>query len=314
MSENPPIRLAWNESPPAWCRGGAVTVGNFDGVHIGHKALVEELGSRARDLGGPAIVISFDPHPLLLLAPERFQPLLTAPDRRADLLQQSGADTVFYLRTSDELLRLSPEEFFQRILCDGFGAKAIVEGFNFRFGRERAGSVESLTKLCHSAGIRCLTVPPLELDGAPVSSSRVRNALLAGDVSRAANLLGRMYLIRGIVGEGARRGRDLGFPTANLQHVETLIPANGVYAVGATVAGRYMPGAANVGPNPTFGEHERKVEVHLLNFDGDLYGHTMDVEFIERLRDTRPFASAVELVEQLKADVRRVRDLISGDR
>jgi riboflavin kinase/FMN adenylyltransferase len=310
MGQNAPIRLGWDDSPPAWCRGGAVTVGNFDGVHLGHAALIRELAKQARAVGGPAIAISFDPHPLLLLAPERFQPLLTAPDQRAALLQECGADAALLLRTSTDLLHLSPTDFFQRILLRDFQARAIVEGFNFRFGRNRAGTTETLTQSCHSAGIPLAIVPPLELDGVPVSSSRVREALLAGDVRRAATLLGRPYRVRGIVAEGARRGHSLGFPTANLEHIGTLIPGNGVYSVRGIAGHQTWPGAANVGPNPTFGEQARKVEVHLLDFHGDLYGHAIEVDFVVKLRDTRPFSSAVELVEQIAKDIESVRGLM----
>lgn len=310
MSQPSTLRLAWDETPSAACRGGALTVGNFDGVHLGHASLIQILREEARNIGGPAVVLSFDPHPLMLLAPERFQPVLTTADERAALLKRCGADEVVLLRTTAELLQLSPAEFFARILQDGFSAKAIVEGFNFQFGRDRAGTNETLAQLCRGAGIGLTVVPPLEQDGAPVSSSRVRDALLAGDVPRAARLLSRAYRLRGVVGEGARRGRTLGFPTANLQNVETLIPGDGVYAVRSEVDGVSWPGAANVGPNPTFGEQARKLEVHLLDFHGDLYGHTVNVEFLAKLRDTKTFAGAVELKQQLHEDIERVRQLL----
>src|SRR5947209_5852478 len=155
--------LNWNEAPPPECRGGAVAVGNFDGVHLGHASLMRAL----REAGRPAVVVSFDPHPLLLLAPERFQPLLTTPEDRAAYLRDCGADHVVLLRTTPELLRLSAEEFFARILRDGFRARAVVEGFNFRFGHDRTGDTGLLAKLCGESAMRFALVPPLELDGAP---------------------------------------------------------------------------------------------------------------------------------------------------
>jgi riboflavin kinase/FMN adenylyltransferase len=296
-------RLNWDEAPPGECRGGAVAVGNFDGVHLGHAALVRQLRERAR----PAVVVSFDPHPLLLLAPERFQPLLTTPEDRAELLRECGAEHVVLFRTTPELLKLSAEEFFTRILRDGFRPRAIVEGFNFRFGRDRGGDTDLLAALCRGAGIDFTLVPPLELDGAPVSSSRVRSALLAGDVTEAARLMGRTYRIRGVVGTGQKRGRTLGFPTANLEQVPTLLPGDGVYAVRVTHDDKTFAGAANVGPNPTFGEHARKLEVHMIDFAGDLYGETLGIAFLRRLRGTRPFAGPDDLVKQLRQDVEEAR-------
>jgi riboflavin kinase/FMN adenylyltransferase len=296
-------RLNWDEAPPSECRGGAVAVGNFDGVHLGHAALVRQL----RERGRPAIVVSFDPHPLLLLAPERFQPLLTTPEDRAERLHEYGADHVILLHTTPELLKLSAEDFFVRILRHGFQPRAIVEGFNFRFGRDRGGDTDTLAALCRGAGINFTLVSPLELDGAPVSSSRVRSALLSGDVIEAARLMGRPYRLCGIVGTGQKRGRTLGFPTANLEEVATLLPGDGVYAVRVNHDGRTLAGAANVGPNPTFGEHARKLEVHLIDFNGDLYAQTLSVAFLRRLRGTRPFAGPDDLVKQLRQDVEEAR-------
>ena len=312
MSEAPSyIPLNWDEIPPASCRGGAVAVGNFDGVHRGHASLIAVLREHARAVNGPAVALSFDPHPLQLLAPDKFQPLLTTPANRARLLTCLGADAVVLLRTAPALLRLTAEEFFGRILRQGFEAKALVEGFNFRFGRERAGDLDLLKSLCARDGIALTAVPRFELDGKPVSSSRVRNELLAGDVKEAARLLGRHYEVEGTVGTGAKRGRTLGFPTANIEQVETLLPGDGVYAVRIAAISKMLSGAANVGPNPTFGESARKLEVHLLDFDGDLYGKEMTVAFVELLRGTRPFASAAELVEQLRRDVERVRGIVT---
>ncbi|HLW64629.1 MAG TPA: bifunctional riboflavin kinase/FAD synthetase [Gemmataceae bacterium] len=301
--------LKWNEPPPESCRGGAITVGNFDGVHLGHAKLTGVLREQARLIGGPALVLSFDPHPLQLLAPERFQPVLTAPDERAALLKEKGADEVVLLRTTPELLQLSPDDFVRRILHSSFRAKCVVEGFNFRYGRDRAGDIEQLRGQCNLLGMTFVPVPAFKMDGSPVSSSRVRRELLAGNVCEAARLLARNYSITGVVGMGQRRGMKLGFPTANLHELQTLLPAEGVYAVRVEGEGRSWLGAANIGPNPTFGENARKVEVHLLDFNGDLYGRRLRVEFVERIRDTKLFANVDELVKQLRLDVETVRAL-----
>jgi riboflavin kinase / FMN adenylyltransferase len=301
------VALDWEAMPPATCRGGAVAVGNFDGVHRGHQALLAELGAQARRAGGPAVVLTFDPHPLKLLRPEQFMPVLTTPADRAELLRQYGADHVLILKTTPGLLQLTAEQFFEEVVRRRLGARAVVEGANFAFGHNRAGTVETLTALCRRAGLALAVVPPFVQDGVAVSSSRVRDALLRGAVREAAGLLGRPYRLGGTVGVGRRRGASLGFPTANLERVETLIPADGVYAVRAHYQGAAWPAAANVGPNPTFGEQARKVEVHLIGFQGDLYGQPLAVDFMERLRDTRPFRGADELVAQLRQDVEQAR-------
>jgi riboflavin kinase/FMN adenylyltransferase len=295
------VTLTWEEPPPDGFRGGAVAIGNFDGVHRGHQALLAEL--RARAAGGPAVVVTFDPHPLRLLRPDRFMPVLTAVPDRAALLQQCGADHVLILRTTPELLHLGAADFFREVVQKRLAPRAMVEGANFAFGRDREGNVDTLAQLCREAGTALEVIPPYLQDGVPVSSSRVRSALTRGDVAAAAVLLGRPYRLRGTVATGQRRGQTLGFPTANLEQIETVIPGDGVYAVRAEHQGRTWPGAANIGPNPTFGEQARKVEVHLIGFRGELYGQALAVDFVQRLRDTRPFRGVNELVEQLHRDV-----------
>ena len=301
--------LDWEATPPPECRKGAVTIGNFDGVHRGHASLLDETRRQAQQLGGPAVVVTFDPHPLQLLRPERFLPVLTTPEEKARLLQALGADHVIILRTTFDLLRLDPAEFFRAVVQERLAARAVVEGEDFCFGRNRTGNIQTLTELCTADGVRLAVVPPLRLDGVVVSSSRVRAALDAGTVGEAARLLGRPYRLQGRVAAGQKRGRTLGFPTANLEPLETLAPGNGVYAVRVPHAGRDWPGAANIGPNPTFGENARKVEVHLIGFSGDLYGAELAVDFLERLRDTRPFNGAADLREQLRRDVEQARRL-----
>jgi riboflavin kinase/FMN adenylyltransferase len=305
------VFLSADGPPPGDCRGGAVSVGNFDGVHRGHAALVAELVARARRVGGPAVAVTFDPHPIALLAPERLQPLLTTPADRAELLQAAGADHVVVLKTTPELLHQEAREFLDGLFGDRLAVRAVVEGFNFRFGRGRAGDNELLADWCRGRGVALTVVPPFTLDGAVVSSSRVRSALEAGDVAAAARLLGRPYRLRGAIGTGAKRGRALGFPTANLERPATLVPGDGVYAVRAVLAdGSAWPAAANVGPNPTFGEQARKVEAHLIGFAGDLYGRPLAVDFMARLRATRLFAGPADLVEQLRTDVAAARELV----
>ncbi|HLJ94653.1 MAG TPA: bifunctional riboflavin kinase/FAD synthetase [Gemmataceae bacterium] len=304
--------LAWDEMPPASSRGGAVTIGNFDGVHRGHAALLVEVRRQAEAVRGPAVALTFDPHPLQLLRPEQFQPVLTTTAERAELLQACGAEQVLILRTTTALLHLNASDFFHHVLHERLAARALVEGVNFGFGRNREGTVDTLATFCRQTGTALTIVPPVVWNGQPISSSRVRNALKRGAVREAAELLNRPYRLRGTVATGLQRGRTLGFPTANLERIETLCPADGVYAVRVHRGREHWPGAANIGPNPTFREMGRKVEVHLIHFQGDLVGQVLAVDFLERLRDTRPFAGVAELTAQLRQDVEKAEALATG--
>jgi riboflavin kinase/FMN adenylyltransferase len=301
--------IDWNEPPPEGARGGALSIGNFDGVHLGHAALAAELRRQARGLGGPGTVLTFDPHPLKLLRPDLFQPVLTSAADRASLLHAAGADHVLLVRTTTDLLQLTAEDFYGQIICERLQAQVIVEGRNFGFGRGRAGNVDTLMRLGEPSGRRVIVVPPVLFDEKPVSSSRVRNALVDGDVREAIQLLSRPYRVSGTVGVGRRRGQVLGFPTANLEKVETLLPGDGVYAVRVHLQTGSWPGAANIGPNPTFGEQARKVEVHLIGFQGVLVGQVLEVDFLERLRETKPFPTVDRLVEQLRLDVEQAANI-----
>lgn len=242
-----------------------------------------------------------------LLRPGSEQPPLTPLDERIKLLESCGANLVLILRTTADLLHLTAADFFALVVQKRLAARAMIEGENFRFGHNRGGDTTLLATLCQAAGIGLTIVPPVVLGARPISSSRVRQALLAGDVRGAGEQLGRPYRVQGVVGTGQKRGRTIGFPTANLSEVRSVLPADGVYAVRvSTLSGRWI-GAANVGPNPTFGENARKVEIHLLDFTGDLVGQTLSADFFERVRDTRPFPSVADLVAQLHRDVEWVR-------
>lgn len=305
------FHLDWRDAAPAECRAGALTIGNFDGVHRGHVALIAEVRRKAGQVGGPAVAMTLDPHPFQLLRPEQFQPLLTTVADRAHLLQAKGADHVVILRTTPELLRLSASEFFERVIRAQVDARAMAEGSNFGFGHKREGNTDTLRALCRTAGIPLAIVPPVTTaDGVPISSSRIRAILLRGSVAEAASLLGHSYRLRGRVGQGQKRGAALGFPTANLEDIGTLVPGDGVYAGRALWHGQSWPAALNIGANPTFGEQSRKVEAHLIGFQGDIYGQELAVDFLERLRHTRRFGSANELIQQLETDVENTCRLV----
>lgn len=305
--------IGWDEYPPAAFCGGAVTVGNFDGVHRGHVALVERAKAWAQIVHGPTVAVTFDPAPANVLFRGATKPPISTLTDRSALLLAAGADRVLILRTDARLLSLSPEAFFEDILVRQIDAKAMVEGANFRFGRSRLGDTGTLRALGAAVGIPFEEVPPVTVGGEAVSSSRVRAALFGGDVQTAADLLGRPYRLAGVVVSGAKRGRTIGFPTANLDRIETLIPGEGVYAVRAIIDGQSWPAAANIGPNPTFGENARKIEIHLIGFSGDIYDKTLAVEFVVRLRETRPFEGVTALIEQLHADVAQAKRILSED-
>lgn len=295
--------LRSTEQLPTDLRHGAVTIGNFDGVHRGHAKLVERLLAKARDVGGPAIVFTFDPHPVRLLRPEAAPPPLTWTDRKAQLLDELGVTAVIAYSTDQALLQLSPEAFFQRIVRAQLAARGMVEGPNFFFGKGRAGTIDTLRTLCGTANVSLEIVPPVEVASEIVSSSRVRRAISAGDVDLARQLLTRPYRVRGMITHGAGRGAKIGFPTANLEAIDTLLPAQGVYAARAITPGDNWPAAVNIGPNPTFGENALKVEAHLIGFAGSLYGQPLELEFLSRLRNIRPFESVEALKAQLGHDV-----------
>ncbi len=299
------------ESLPAAARGGAVSIGNFDGVHRGHLAIVRQLLQRAEAVGGPAIVFTFDPHPVRLLRPEQCPPPLTWTERKAELLAAQGVDWIVAYPTDEALLQLSAEEFFQRIVRDALSARALVEGPNFYFGHNREGTVERLVQLAAAADISLDVVSPVEIDGAIVSSSRVRDLVSRGEVRQAMKLLSAPYRIRGMVTHGAGRGAKIGFPTANLGAVDTLLPAQGVYAGRAFVADATWPAAINLGPSPTFGDPTSRVEIYIVGLDEPLYGQPLEVDFLARLRDIRPFESPAALVEQLTRDVEQVKRIVA---
>ncbi len=294
---------------PEQLRGGAVTIGNFDGVHLGHARIVDRVIERARDVRGPAVVFTFDPHPVRLLRPAEAPPPLTWTDRKAELLDRLGVDVMIAYPTDEALLQLEPEEFFQRIVCEQLGARGMVEGPNFYFGHRRRGNVALLRELTAAAGMTLDVVEPLVVDGQYVSSSRIRQLLGEGRVGEARQLLTEPYRIRGLVVHGAGRGAKLGFGTANLDGIDTLLPKPGVYAGRAVADQRRWPAAINIGTNPTFGEHALKVEVHLVGWEnGPLYGSVLEVDFLQPLRAEQRFSSVDDLKRQLAADVAATRD------
>lgn len=292
-------------------RPTVVSVGVFDGLHLGHRRILERALHQARRRDGRCVVVSFDPHPDVVLA-KTFRapaPLTPIPEKRARLAAM-GVDALEILPFTREMAALTPEEFVERHLERPFAPGVLVVGQGFALGKGRAGNVTRLRDIGRGLGFDVESVPLVEVDGGPVSSSRIREHLGAGEVAAAARLLGRRYNLVGRVVAGEAIGRTLGYPTANLRlHDEKLVPANGIYAAWTRLPGESMlrQGAMSIGVRPTFGGHARTIEVHVLDWSGDLVGRDVEVEFVEWLRAEERFESAEALVRAMDADVARVR-------
>ena len=300
------------QEPEAY-RGCFVAIGNFDGVHLGHQSMIARLVRHAQAARMPAVALTFDPHPIQLLRPEIAPPSLSILERKASLLEQYGVDVVIAYPTDRELLALSPQDFFTKIVRNELCASGMVEGPNFYFGKDRAGDVNTLAELCSAANMMLDVVEPIQVNAQLVSSSTVRKLVSAGEMHAAIELLGHSYQVRGVVEEGVKRGRTIGFPTANLGQIATLLPPNGVYAGVAHIDDEAHVAAINLGPNPTFGENAQKFEAHVINFDGDLYGQLLDVDFITKIRDVTEFDGVEMLQQQLYRDIEEVTALVNRE-
>jgi riboflavin kinase/FMN adenylyltransferase len=298
---------------PADFGPSAVTIGKFDGMHSGHRRVIDELCAVASAGGLTSAVLTFDRHPLAVLNPEICPPRLTSNEQKRELLESSGIDAAVMIEFTREFSHLTPEEFVQGVLVNGLHARVVLVGRNFRFGRGGSGDVELLKTLGEEHGFTIRSIDEVKPDGdRAISSTWIRDLLSAGRVREAAALLGRAPSVRGVVVHGAERGRALGYPTANLEpEVEGFIPADGVYAGQLIVDGEAMPSAVSVGNNPTFdGVPEKQVEAHVLDRTIDLYGKRVEVSFAEYIRGMLKFANAEELVAQMRLDERRIRDVL----
>jgi riboflavin kinase/FMN adenylyltransferase len=284
--------------------GAVVTVGTFDGVHRGHRAVVEEIMRRARARGLASLVVTFEPHPLEVVNPAAAPRLLTLPDEKRALLETTGVDRIAVVPFTKALSQLEPDAFVREILLQRFAMRELVLGFDHGFGRGRSGDVELLRRLGTSDGFAVDVVEPVLDGGQPISSTLIRTAVAHGNLDAAGRWLGRGYAIRGVVERGAGRGQTIGIPTANLAAPDPrkLLPPDGVYAVRVTWREQRFGGMMNQGSRPTFGLEARVLEVHLFEFSGDLYGETVTVEWVRRLRDVQAFPNREALVAQLGRD------------
>jgi riboflavin kinase/FMN adenylyltransferase len=296
-----------------WPRGPLhLALGVFDGVHVGHQVVVRTLAAHAASTRGRALAATFDPLPIEVLAPGAPPSALTEIDERTALLRGAGADGVIVFHFAPAFAALTAGEFASRLAAAG-EVRTVCVGQDFQFGRDRDGDVHALVDLGSRLGFAVDVAPPVVVDGQVVSSTRVRNALLAGDVEDAALLLGRPYAVNGIVEHGDKRGRALGFPTVNLRVAPNrLLPRDGIYAVWARIGEDRVAAAASLGVRPTFGGGERRLEAFLLDWSGDLYGDRVRIEFIKRLRDELRFASAGELSAQIAKDVEQTRAVLGS--
>jgi riboflavin kinase/FMN adenylyltransferase len=288
-----------------------VVIGNFDGVHLGHQHVLATAREHADAEGLRVVAVTFDPHPMAVLRPDHAPIMLSDPESRSRLLEEAGADDVYVIRFSREIASWTPEEFIERILVDALHARHVVVGANFRFGSRAAGDLDTLRRAGQEGDF---DVHGITLDGGPQvwSSTYVRTCLAGGDVEGAAEALGHPYAVTGEVIKGDRRGRELGFPTANVAVLGVAVPADGVYAGWLRTDGTSLPAAISVGTNPTFdGVRDRRVEAYVLDrSDLDLYGRTVEVAFVARIRGMVRFDSVDELIAAMHADVSRVRGLL----
>ncbi len=284
-------------------RSTVVTIGNFDGVHRGHQFLFSLARQTAEDLDLRAVAVTFAPHPLKLIFPERRLFLITPPAKKIRLIAACGLDALVFIPFNREFADLTAPEFARLVLVEQLGVHTVIVGGNYRFGRDREGDVDRLRRLGDELGFATVGAPTFLVDGRPVSSTRVRQHIMAGEVQEAARLLGRYYTIEGVVGHGKNRGKQLGFPTANLRSEAELYPREGVYAVWVDYGGRRWNGVLSIGYNPTFGDTGLTVEVHILDFAGDLYGETLKIHFLKYLRGVMTFTGMEALKEQITADI-----------
>ncbi len=312
---DPGVRWAYRPGIPR-DRGTVATVGTFDGVHRGHWEVLQEIRRRAGETGRRSVLVTFDPHPLRIVRPEHAPPLLTTPVEKKEILAESGLDYAVFIAFTETLSRYEPRRFVEEVLVERLGVEELVIGYDHGFGRDRSGDAEMLRTIGVELGFDVDVVPPVESGGHAVSSSGIRTAIASGRMEDAEAGLGRPYSVRGVVVRGDGRGRHLGFPTANLRvsNTEKLVPPAGIYAVRGVLRSGTWPGALHLGPRPTFQGSPPTIELHLMDYEGDLYGEEVRVDFVRRLREVRPFSSAAALVEQMKEDVAVARAVLEAKR
>ena len=286
-----------------------LTMGSFDGLHLGHQALLRRVVENAKGVGGSSVVLTFEPHPLKLLAPERAPRLILTHKDKMALLRFAGVDVVIIQEFHQAFAGIEAREFVEKYLVGCIGVHRVWVGRDFRFGKGRTGSVESLIQWGSEAGFEVKIMEPVGGAGDRISSSRLRDQIGKGEVDTVSKFLGRYHFITGRVVPGHQRGKGLGFPTANVASKTEVLPSDGIYATYCQLGDRRWPSVTNIGHNPTFGDGDRTVESFLLDYKGDLYGQTVQISFVKRIREEKKFSSVDLLVEQIQRDVLTAREI-----
>ena len=296
-------------------KNAVITIGNFDGVHIGHQALFHEVIEKAETIDGTSIAMTFEPHPIRVLKQNGHPPLITLYEQKAELIERTGIDVLICVPFNKAFASMSADEFIRDLLVDRIGMKAIVVGKDYSFGKNREGTIDMMRSYAPDYGFEVIVAnwitTPLGAAGR-ISSTRIRELVIDGHMTEAEKMLGRNYQIRGRVVTGRDRGgKLLGIPTANINLHDELCPKTGIYAVTVEIEGRQHNGVANIGYSPTFEDHEFTVEVHILDFNANIYGEKIRVNFIKRIRDEIKFSNISELIEQIKMDIAAAREIFS---
>ncbi len=301
---------------PSSLKGGVLSIGKFDGVHYGHRLILNRLVEIARQKQVPSVILTFDPLPAMVIRPQLAPPLLCTTPRKIDLIAEFQPDALILLPTTRNFLEMTASNFFDHYIRETFNACTLVEGENFNFGRNREGSAALLQSFCARSGLDMEIIPSQKMEDRIVSSSMIRSLLREGSLEQANHFLTRRYLLSGSVIHGEHRGSSLGYPTANLGYPQTLVPGEGVYAARVSRVsnkGVSWPAAVNIGPNPTFGGHRQKIESYLIGFQGNLYNDNIEIEFFKRLRGVIPFTSEELLLRQMKKDIEQCLDIVSSE-
>jgi riboflavin kinase/FMN adenylyltransferase len=299
------------EAPSESFQESIVTVGVFDGLHIGHQAVIQQVLTQSEKFNLASLVLTFDPPPLAFLAPERCPPALTTLSKKIEILDQLGVDGVVFARFDAYLQQMSPDAFVQQVLLQRLHAKQVIIGYDWQFGKGRSGNAEALRQLGDQYQFSVMIVGPVQLHGMPVHSTRVREAIAGGNLNLVSDLLGRRYSIMGEIVLGDGRGRQIGFPTANIDAGNQMLPPSGVYAIQVKLEGRMFNGVMNMGTRPTFDGEEFQIETHLFDFEQMVYGKKMEIFFIEKIRDERRFPNPEILVNQIKQDVATAKAILN---
>jgi riboflavin kinase/FMN adenylyltransferase len=293
-------------------RNPVITIGNFDGVHIGHLSLFQRVKELAETLAGESVVITFYPHPVRVLTPSNGPPLITPHEQKIRLIEEAGIDVFLVIEFTHDFATMSARDFVHEIIHDKIGARAVVVGPDYRFGHKREGDIPALTRMGQELNFEVHVVPDISINGVEVSSSTIREFVTAGEFQKAREMLGRDYQVVATVVRGRDRGgRLLGFPTANLQLIDELTPKPGVYATEVLIDDQVYQGATNIGYSPTFENGAFSVETHILDFSREIYGKVIHLRFVERLRDEKTFSGPEELSRQIRTDVARAREILA---